>query len=383
MKALMITLCAYSRTGGMERFNQRIIRSLSEMDGVQAQVFSLWDDNCSSDLGGHVTYAGFRSDKLRFLLRFAGALLSFRPDAVLVQHVLFAWLHPLIRLLCPNAEILLFVHGTEVWQRPSPLFRRLVALVDRVVSVSRFTTEKMVDAYDIPESRFALLQNVFELREFPTDKPLDLRERFPQLFQVNQSAVKHRLLTVTRLSGRYKGERETIMALPAILRLFPDTHYYIVGNGPLADPLGDLTRQVSVAEHVHFLGAVTDEELAKIYAACDIFVMPSKGEGFGIVYLEAAAHRLPSVAGNVDGSVEAVVDGETGLLVDPDDVPAIANTIIELLQDPEKRLQMGEKGYRRVIESFSHKRFHRTFESILCSRGASTNAHSRHSQSVP
>ncbi|MBM7867976.1 glycosyltransferase [Heliobacterium gestii] len=383
MKALMINLCAYSRTGGMERFNQRIVRSLTEMDGVQARVLSLWDDDCPADLGEHVAYRGFHCNKIPFLLRFIGELLRFRPDAVLVQHVFFAWLHPLICLLCPGAEILLFVHGTEVWDRPSPLFRRLVSLADRIVSVSLYTTSKMAEAYAIPVSRFHLLQNVFELRDFSSDDAVDLEERFPCLFRVNESTVQYRLLTVTRLADRYKGERETILALPAILRRFPDTHYYIVGKGPLASALRDLARKLSVEDHVHLLGAVTDQELAKMYGACDVFVMPSKGEGFGIVYLEAAAHRLPAIAGNVDGSVEAVVDGETGLCVNPDDVPAIATAVIDLLQDPERRRQMGEKGYRRVVESFSHERFHRQFERILCLRGASANAGARHTQPVP
>ena len=140
-------------------------------------------------------------------------------------------------------------------------------------------------------------------------------------------------------------------AMPLIRERSPDARWVVVGEGSLRSELEALARAEGVADWVTFTGSVADEARDAWLDKSDVFVMPSRlvpgslgGEGFGIVYLEAGAHGLPCVAANVGGSTDAVLDGETGLLVDPTSHTAVADAIVTLLLDHELRSRLGEAG---------------------------------------
>jgi phosphatidyl-myo-inositol dimannoside synthase len=166
------------------------------------------------------------------------------------------------------------------------------------------------------------------------------------------------VLTVSRLVER-KGHDTMIRALPKVLDAMPDTAYLVVGHGPREEFLRELAHETGVAANVVFCGTVPDHELAAYYTACDVFVMPSREvdgdiEGFGITFMEAAACGKPSVGGRTGGIAEAVVDGETGLLVDPDSPDEIADAVIRLLTDTDLANRMGMAGRRRVVSDFQY-----------------------------
>ncbi len=165
-----------------------------------------------------------------------------------------------------------------------------------------------------------------------------------------------RLLTVCRLVPR-KGVDTVIRALPKVLAKFSDLEYIVAGKGPDLIRLSALAKDLQVENSVQFLGFIPDNDLPALYRSCDIFVMPSRMEeaaasieGFGIVYLEASASGLPVVAGRSGGAVEAVRDGETGLLVSPTDPDVLSEIILELLGNIELRKKMGIAG-RRWVET--------------------------------
>jgi phosphatidylinositol alpha-1,6-mannosyltransferase len=164
------------------------------------------------------------------------------------------------------------------------------------------------------------------------------------------------LLTVARLEDDYKGHDVVLEALTTVSERVPDVRWVVIGDGSLRPRLEQLAADYGVREHVCFLGDVSDEERDHWYRSAHVFVMPSRlppdggGEGFGIVYLEAAAHGLPVVAGNVAGARDAVVHGETGLLVDPTDHLAVAAAVTRLLRDPVERVRLGERGAERAAE---------------------------------
>ena len=141
------------------------------------------------------------------------------------------------------------------------------------------------------------------------------------------------LLTVGRLSAaaRYKGVDTVLLALPEILRREPDVRYVVVGVGDDAPRLRGLAARLGVANAVVFVGAVPEGDLPDYYRACDLFVMPSRREGFGIVFIEALACGRPVVAGDADGAPDALRGGRLGRLVDPDDPEGLARTVVELL----------------------------------------------------
>jgi len=170
------------------------------------------------------------------------------------------------------------------------------------------------------------------------------------------------LLTVARLSER-KGIDTVIRTLPGILRKGLDVLYMIVGCGSDESRLRALAVHEGVEEFVRFVGEVTDEELLEYYRACDVFVMPNRTlettgetEGFGIVFLEANACGKPVIGGRAGGTVDAIEDGVSGLLVDPLNIDEVAEAIVRLLIDKEYARQLGENGRRRVVERFSWDR---------------------------
>jgi len=157
------------------------------------------------------------------------------------------------------------------------------------------------------------------------------------------------ILTVARLADRYKGHDRVLEAMPAVLERVPDVQWLVAGDGPLRPELEARAQALGLEGRVvRFLGRVDDATRDELLATSHVFAMPSRlpdrgagGEGFGIVYLEAAAAGLPVVAGNVAGALDAVAHGRTGLLVDPTDPTAIARALVSVLADPARAAEMG------------------------------------------
>jgi phosphatidylinositol alpha-1,6-mannosyltransferase len=168
------------------------------------------------------------------------------------------------------------------------------------------------------------------------------------------------LLTIARLVSR-KGIDTVLAALPKVLAAHPDAVYVVAGDGPDADPLRARARQLGVERAVRFAGVVRDEELSHWYSLADVFVMPSRSdppdvEGFGIVFLEAAACERPVVAARAGGIPDAVAHGVTGVLVPPGDTPALAAELSALLSDPARCAELGRRGRERVVSDFTWDR---------------------------
>ena len=160
------------------------------------------------------------------------------------------------------------------------------------------------------------------------------------------------ILTVATLS-EHKGIHKVIAAMPKILAEFPNARYIVVGDGSYRPELERAVEDVLPSpqrQAVTFLGRVSDSEKYACYDICDVFAMPSSEEGFGLVYVEASAFGKPVIGSNVMGIPEAILDSETGFLVDPADVDALTNTILRLLRDAGERERLGKNG-RRYVES--------------------------------
>jgi glycosyltransferase involved in cell wall biosynthesis len=181
------------------------------------------------------------------------------------------------------------------------------------------------------------------------------------------------LLTVARLAGRdrHKGYDVVLDALPDIRQSVPGVRYVIVGEGDDRPRIERRIRELGLERDVTLAGFVPDTELPDYYSLCTLFAMPSKREGFGIVYLEAMACGRPALAGDRDGSRDALLDGELGVLVDPDDVAALGDAVIEVLAGRHpNRLLYDPQGLRaRVVERFGPPSFRRRLAETLALRG--------------
>ena len=168
--------------------------------------------------------------------------------------------------------------------------------------------------------------------------------------------------TVGNLVAR-KGHDMVIRALPRVRQTVPDVTYLIIGDGPYRGQLEALAGALGVRDRVIFAGGIPNEELPPIYALSDLFVMPSRDqseecdvEGFGVVFLEANACAKPVVGGRSGGICEAISDGVTGLLVDPNDPEDIANALVRLLTNSDLATRLGKRGRLRVVRDFSWER---------------------------
>jgi phosphatidylinositol alpha-1,6-mannosyltransferase len=179
------------------------------------------------------------------------------------------------------------------------------------------------------------------------------------------------MVTVARLDDAYKGHDLVIEALPRIRAAVPDVRWLVVGDGALRDALETRVRELGLATAVSFLGAASDEERDLALERAHVFVMPSRvaadgsgGEGFGIAFLEASSCGLPVIAGRAGGAVDAVRDGETGVLVDPHDADAFADAAIGLLTEPARAGALGAAGVA-YARGFSWAQTAKRVESVI------------------
>jgi phosphatidylinositol alpha-1,6-mannosyltransferase len=187
----------------------------------------------------------------------------------------------------------------------------------------------------------------------------------------NPRSERPTLITVARLEDRYKGHDVLVRAMPAILERVPGAQWLVVGDGSLRPELEQLVRRQGLERSVRFVGAVPDEHRDALLDRAHVFVMPSRlpggesgGEGFGIAYMEAAAHELPVVAGNAGGALDAVVPDRTGLLADPTDPEAVAIAVAGLLLDRDRAAALGRAGAARA-RAFAWERIARRVEDLL------------------
>jgi phosphatidyl-myo-inositol dimannoside synthase len=363
MKSLvLVTLDIYSRTGGIARYMTRFLTALSELHEHKIQVpctaISLWDgieDGKKAPPG--IRFFPCNHRKFLAIFVFVRQLLTQKPDIIVYGHVLFTPLAILARIIRPHAQQFLIVYGIEVWggkHRSVPKWERWLVqhLFDRIITISRYTQGKMMEVYGIDENRFAMLPPAVNIESKSSQS--DISEQI-------------KLISVCRLTpeDRYKGVDQVIRVLPHILKRYPNVAYTVIGEGPLKAELKKLAEEFGVSKYVHFMGHVSDAELQWAYKQSSIFVLPSSGEGFGIVFLEAFLHFLPVICGNTDASVEVVTNGYNGITVHPKSPTELTDAIIRLISEPELAHKMGQNGYQTVLARYTHEIFCKTLTNIL------------------
>jgi phosphatidylinositol alpha-1,6-mannosyltransferase len=264
--------------------------------------------------------------------------LRFRPHVTLSMHIVASPAAAAIRR-ATGARTVQYFHAEEIGAKPG-LAAFAARQANASIAVSAYTAG-LVAATGAPSERVAVIAN-------GTDIPSDAAAL---------PSERPTIVTIARIEERYKGHDTMVRALSLVLAKVPDAQWVVIGDGSLRPAIEGLARTYGVAESVRFLGAVSDEQRDAWLARATLLAMPSRlpagdfaGEGFGIVYLEAAAYGKPVVAGNVGGAVDAVRDGETGLLVDPLDHVAVAEAIVRLLLDGELARRLGAAGQSRAAQ---------------------------------
>ncbi|HEY0004468.1 MAG TPA: glycosyltransferase family 4 protein [Pyrinomonadaceae bacterium] len=345
---------AFGPYGGIATYNRLVCRVLNDFGpGVEKRVLLMTDTPAGIRQPGadlpSLSLEAFAGHRRAFVQRVAGLALKARIDLALIGHVNYAPLGLLLKRLQPQLRYGIIIYGIEAWERQSRIHRRAMRKADFVISISEYTKRRALEVNGPFDGRAYLLPNALEWtsESAAPDMPL---ARVP--------AGTH-LLSVCRLDSneKYKGVDQVIEALPEIAARVPDVQYIVVGGGTDLERHRELAIKTGVAERVHFLGFVDDATLRSCYRNCDLFVMPSAGEGFGFVYLEAMQYGKAVVAANSGGAPEVVLDGLTGALVQYGDREQLARVLIELCLDPSKRRELGQAGYQRLQAQFTFPRF--------------------------
>ena len=251
---------------------------------------------------------------------------------------------------------IIYCHSEELTStdgyRYQPRVRNQIYLnSDAVVAASKFAKQNLLRV-GVPEERIHIISPGVNLARLQcTQSQEELRERYGM-------KGKLVLLTVGRLISR-KGHQLVLRALDKVRSQVPNAHYIIVGKGPEEARLRQTVQEMGLGEHVTFQGLAQEQALADYYNLCDVMVMPNRQEangdveGFGMVFLEANAVGKPVVGGRSGGAVEAIADGTSGFLVNPDDPEELAATLVRLLSDRDLRERIGAAGARRVRDEFS------------------------------
>jgi len=298
-----------------------------------------------------------------FALQVIWAAFQQRPDLIICGHINFS---PLALRVFDLFKIpyWVIVYGIDAWDiKDAPRMSALKS-AQKIISIGEYTRDRIAKEQNISPDRIPLLPVTFDASQYTIQpKPQYLLDRYQ--FSADQPII----LTVARLASgdRYKGYDQIIQALPIIRQEIPNIHYLLVGKGNDRDRIEALIDATNMRDCVTLAGFVPDSELADHYNLCDVFAMPSKGEGFGIVYLEAMACGKPTVGGNQDGAIDALCNGKLGVLIDPDDIQELSETVVRIIQGnyPLPILYEPETLRQKVTEIYGFESFKQNLAMLL------------------
>ncbi len=332
------------------------IRILSMHDGKEAA-----DDNpyFPADI-----FSGFEAAKANFILKAVSE--GLKSNIVILSHInllVAAWL---IKKASPSTTIILMAHGIEVWK---PFTKRQLAMLracDKIVSVSNFTKEKIQTLHHLPNEKCLVLNNCIDpFLQRPTEKErsFELMKRYGI---TNNDIV---LLTLTRLSfrDRYKGYDYVLTSLVKIVEENKNVKYILAGSYEASEKMYivEMIARLGLKAHVVITGFLAEEELPAHFELADIYVMPSVKEGFGIVFVEAMYYGTPVIAGNADGSTDALLDGKLGILIKPDDTLAITDALQKMITNKFEY----KPNHALLMENFGYENYKRKLEVVISVEG--------------
>ncbi|MDQ0967599.1 phosphatidylinositol alpha-1,6-mannosyltransferase [Flavobacterium sp. W4I14] len=382
IKILFLTLKTFSFTGGIEkvcRSLSRVLYDLSEEELVQSTVYSMYDKNTDRDSRylSKQQFQGFNGNRERFVVQ--SFLSGLKADVILLSHIHLINIVYFIKKIHPHKRIYLLAHGIEIWKKLSDSKLKMLNQLDKIVCVSHFTADKIMEMHHISADRIEVLNNCLDpFYYLPTqfEKPQRLLDRY----HLNRENLV--LFSLSRLSSseKYKGYDHTIELLPQLLKKYPNLVYLLGGKWDAVEKkrLEDLIAMNQLQDHIRMVGFIDEAELTEHFLLSDLFILPSKKEGFGIVFIEALASGLRVIAGNKDGSVDALQNGALGVLVDPDDQQEMLSSISILLkhsQNEKEKMILQEK----CIKAFGYTHYLRSVKSLIL-KGATNHTESNKDQ---
>jgi len=341
------------------------LSQLVKQNGGEFKLWSLYDtaDDLVPKYVSAQNFKGFGNRRLSFLQNCIRHV--FYPDVVIISHINLALFGLIIKIINPKCKIWLIAHGIEVWRPLSTIKRAFIHRCDKVLCVSGFTRQEVINRHNINPQVCVVLNNAIDpFIKLPSkfEKPdmllkkYGLTEKTPIIF------------TLTRLASteQYKGHEQVIKILNRLKPKFPGIKYILAGQ---SDPNEAVRIKQLISAHgdeadIILTGFIKEEELADYFLMADLFVLPSKKEGFGIVFIEALACGLPVICGNEDGSLDAIRNGELGKAItvnDLDELEAAISAGLNNIPDAGKRSILQKK----CLHYFNEQEYRENLKQLL------------------
>jgi phosphatidylinositol alpha-1,6-mannosyltransferase len=338
-KVVLLTLQMFSSTGGIQKMCRTLAYSLNHIAAEQQWHFKTLsaydaDDDLMPQYLEANSFKGFKIKRIQFVwnvLREAN-----HTNVVILTHINLSIVGLLVKMIKPDCKVCLIAHGKEIWCKLSAIQKKMLDKCDKIICVSNFTRQQIITMHHTDSSRCFVLNNAIDpFIPLPDnfEKPAALMEKY------NLRAGEPVLYALTRIAAaeQYKGYEQVIKAMVPLKEVFPKLKYILSGPYDKDEEyrINRLIDDCGLAGSVILTGFLEEKHLVDHFLLADIFVLPSKKEGFGIVFIEAMACGLPVICGNVDGSLDAIRNGELGLAIDPEDQQALETAILmELKKGP-------------------------------------------------
>ncbi len=294
-------------------------------------------------------FSGFAANKTAFVLD--AVKKGRKADVVIISHINLLVAGWFIKKAHPSTKIILMAHGIEIWGNLKPARKKMLEVCDKIICVSNYTAQKIKEKHQLSTTSISVLNNCldpFLNNQHTAIANNNLRKQY--CFTPDDVV----LLTLTRLSSkdRYKGYEYVLEAMKNLTAKNKNIKYLLAGGSSEGEQLfiKQLIKKYSLEENVILAGYILEEDLATLFSMADIYVMPSTKEGFGIVFIEAMYYGLPVIAGNQDGSTDALLGGKLGLLIEPNSATEIEMAVNKIMKNinackPDPKLLMENFGY--------------------------------------
>lgn len=354
-KILFLTLRVFSVAGGIERVCRIAGKALYEFsDGPDADynVYSMYGK--SSDVNVQYfpaeNFHGFAINKPSYTI--SSFKKGIKSDIVILSHINLLLIGFLIKVFSPKTKLVLIAHGIEVWIILPGWKKNMLKKTDCILAVSNYTKEKMIALNHLDPEKITVLNNCLDpfLPKPGNDKK---DENLMKKYGLSENDTVLATLSRFSITEKYKGYDEVIKVIHLLSQDYPNLKYLLIGKYDAEEKnrINQLIEESNLANAVIFAGYIPDEELASHYNLADIFIMPSKKEGFGIAFIEAMYYGKPVIAGNKDGSVDALLNGKLGLLVNPDSEEEISQALRKIISNRQQYLP----NHQLLMQHFSYE----------------------------
>lgn len=348
-KVILITLRTFSLTGGIEKVCRGIAYALNQeakMQKISFQMISFYDEEVDPRYVEPNYFKGFNGQRLK--ATFYTLKNCIFTDELIISHIHLAPIALMVKILNPFCKIIIWTHGIEVWRPLGFIYRLVLNLANPIIAVSQHTKNDLMKRQGLKSSQIKIISNA-----------VDFYFSIPDLSLENNIALNYQkpvgytlFMALTRLSATEQNKHydRVIKALGNLKKEGYLMQYLLGGKYDQQERqrLLRLAKKSGLGEDLILTGFIEDEAIPSYYRLADAFVLPSTKEGFGIAFIEALCCGLPVIAGNQDGSVDALKDGELGNLIDPFNEQKLRLTLLKIIegQNNEKGLVLQKKALK-------------------------------------